>query len=753
MNQIFFRDFLFDDRIIRNARITLENSMVAESLAPDGFIFTIEFNPDIPSPVPLKSNEGDFLESNEGDQLYSLGDISTLGDLIPYSYGEEVTVYHNDQLLGKFFVQSIKQKTEFSFEFTCTSIVGMLSTVTHYGGIYTDQDQTTFKDLVDDIFNTAQISSATYTIDNELKTLPIRNWLPIASCRDNLLQACFPLGISILKDADGSLHFTYNNGVAVAAIPSSRIYMDGRSLDYETPATKVTVIEHAFYKSSVDQTVELYNDNTAVVSKLVTFEKPCYDLNATGGLTIDVVGGIEQSGANYAIVSGAGTLTGKEYTHTTKEISMFTGATGEPNEKTVSDAYLVDASNSYYTTLRVARYYGHCDEDSYAMTLVDTERNYTGQLVSFKDVTGKQKTGYIRTLDINLSETVKANARIASGFALGPFGSNFVDSLILWSGDGEGEMDANMVSLNGRVGSFDPSDYGLDGEHVRLVVFSSSPGGQGGTNGSPGTTGTFRDMPTAGAGGDAGAGNIGLWYKEIDIDLTEASYSVTLGEGGAAGVVGGGAGGDLNHSSFGTHSSSQGIEAESGGYYNIITLHTYGGKGDDGIRGGDGGGGLGWDGTHDSYAESADGESVYFMNGNTPASVNGGHHGASYSWMNWYTSGHYRASAVGGGGGGAAVGNPGGDGTDSTAADALGTGGNGANVHSSYYPKQAVLGRGGAGGHGGGGGGIAGNYEYETVSDNYYAAGAPGAGGNGSPGGKGADGFILILSPKTITGV
>ena len=751
MNQIFFRNFLFDDRIIRNARISLENSMVAESLAPDTFTFVLEFSPDIPSPVPLKSNENDDLESNEGDLLYGLGDISTLGDLLPYNYGEEITVEHNEELLGKFYVQSIKQNTATQFEFTCTSLVGLLSTVTHYGGIYTKlvggvPTPATFKEIVDEIFATAGVPNTAYDMEAELETLPLGNWLPIASCRDNLCQCCFPLGISILKNPDGSLHFTYNNSVDVTEISSDRIYLEGRSIDYQTPATKVTVIEHGFYESSVDQTVELYSDTTTVTSKLVTFEKPCYDLQCTGTLSIDVVGGVQQCGANYAIVSGAGTLTGKEYTHTTKEMSMSTGASGEPNEVSVTDAWMVDATNSYYTALRVSRYYGHVDEDSYAMTLKDGERNFTGQLVRFTDVKGDLKTGYIHTMDISLSSTLKSSSKIASGFALGPFGSNFIDSLVIWSGNGEGTLEDNMVSLNGLTGTFIPSDYGLANERVRVIVFSSSPGGSGGMDGTASVNNGQYEYPTIGYGGDAGTPGDELYYYAEDIDLTAASYSISLGAGGSAGAKNGGAGGALAHSSFGSYSSSSGIAAGSGGYYNPVTLHTYGGPGDEGARGGDGGGGLGYIGPGMGRDfESFDGESITF-NGVT---YSGGGHGASYTG-----GAGWPGISVGGGGGGAAVGANGGDGTDSTGfySVALGAGGIGASVPNTSYPKQAILGKGGAAGHGGGGGGIPGNTSIynSALGDDITYCGTVGAGGSSSPGGKGADGFIVILTPIAI---
>jgi len=748
MNQIYFRDYIFEDNVIREGKLSLKNAMVAETLNPDDFNFTIEFGEDKDVSIQLRSLT-DYLFSAEGSKLYGLGNSEDVSDITPYVYGETVTVYHDGELLGQFYVRSIKQTSDTQFQFSCTSVIGILATINHYGGMHSGDPNAhdTFGEIVTDIFNTANIAAASYTIDSEVASLLIRGRLPIDSCRNNLLRICLAEGVSILKNADGSLQFTYNKSPDVASIPDDRIDIQARSIDYQTPATKIVVTEHEFYPTSLDQEVVLYENDVAVTNELVTFQDPCYGLTTTG--TLQIV----SSNCNYAIVSGTGTLTGKIYTHTTKELSLQTGASGEPSEKSVSEVEVINSSNSFYVAKRLANYYGHAEKDVFSMWLDPAERNYTGQLASYRDRKNIVKTGYLQSMDVTLSAKLKADVNAMSGFAAGPFGSNFIDSMIIWSGNGEGTPERNMLSLNGLTGSFNPSAYGLNGKRVRLVVFSSSPGGQGGENGHDADNGeSWRDAPVLGAGGQAGAEGFGLWYYAVDLELGSSAYPVSLGAGGAAGAINLGAGGALSHSSFGSYSSANGIEASEGGYYNIITLRTYGGRGKAGVRGGNGGGGTGYRGPWDNYADSQDGESVTFEGVTYP----GGTHGASLRgtqrWSDSWGTEIHTWSCVGGGGGGAAVGAAGSDGADTLNSDSPGIGGNGASVPSTSYPKQTILGQGGHGGHGGGGGGISGNMEsYSSGGDDHWDKGTPPAsGGTASPGGKGSDGFILILSPVEI---
>lgn len=724
---IEYLDYTFTDADIKDGNIYVENSIVAESLAADKFSFTVINRMDQPGDA-LESLT-DVLESSGGEMLVSSRvDISDVTDFI---YGTPVLFYHGSNLFGKFYVENVTRISKYQYRFECCSAVGMLLNIKHYGGVYHNE---TFSDLVDDILGTAGITE--YQIASDVANVAVSGWLGVEPCRDALKQVCFATGCSILKNSDGSLRFTYNQDAGVTEIASDRLYIGGK-VDYLTPATKVVMIEHDYYVTSLDVESELYSDDTTVTDKIVTFDAPYHDLTTTGTLTI------ASYGDNYAIVSGSGTLTGKAYTHTTKEISVETGSDSAEYEIRVEDATLISASNSYYAALRVANFYGSSKLVSYGLKLEESQRNYTGQLVSFRDPFGDERTGYIKSMDITLSGILKANCKISTDFSPGPFGANFVDQLILWSGDGTGDADRNMVSINGLTGTFRPADYNLQGERVRVVVFSSSHGGQGGANGTAAYTDSDTSgWATPGYGGQGGSGGTGIYYYSVDMVLSETSYTISLGEGGTAGIIGGGEGGGISASTFGSLSSHNGNYTE-GGYYNIVTRRLYGSAGQNGYTGGMGGSTIG-----ERYYESRYAPSARASSGGSVAGFSGGLGGAN--WQYYPINSNKAYWVAGGNGGGACYGANGQAGTDSTGEGSFGRGGNGASVPSTHFPKQSILGIGGLGGHGGGGGGISGGYRQEGRTRWYYYGGTHGTGGTGTPGGKGSDGFILILSPKEV---
>lgn len=728
MNRITYLDYVFTDEDIAEGNVFMENSLVSESLGADTFSFSV---------IDRNGQLSDYLYSLTDELTSSSGDLlassfGTVSDILPYKYGTPLSYYHNNVLIGKFYLKSIKRTAKNRYKFAAQSAIGQLINIKHYGGVYVNE---TVSSIIASILSLlGMVEGTDYTIDGEIENLLLSGWLGIDNCRNQLQQVCLAVGCAVLKEENGSLHFSYNQNIDITPIASDRLYVDGAAIDYTTQATLVTVTEHAFYKTNLDEVVELYNDDNDVTGKVITFDAPCYDLEPTGTIVILA------SGDNYAIISGAGTVTGKKYTHTTKELSVNTNVDSAPYEVKVENATLVTALNSYYVALRIANYYGSAEEVSYNLLLKDDERNYTGQLVRFTDPFGDEIAGYIKTMDITISGKLKANCKIATNFTMGPFGANFVDQILLWSGNGEGELDRNMVSLNGRTGVFRPADYGLQGQRVRVVVFSSAHGGTDGTDGTAAYTQNYAVYN--GLGGKKGTPGKGITYYSKDIELTEDEYTISLGEGGEHNTD------TAEHSVFGSIDSDMGNYTE-GGYLNIITQRIYGDEGVPGYDGADGGILRGYYGSQNHYcADNAapGGNLLEWVGG-----LGGKNYRFTSSWSTPSGDSHKAANyTAGGSGGGACYGSDGQNGTDTTGSGSfsvLGRGGDGASVPAELYPKQAILGRGGGAGSGGAGGGTAGNetrYNYSSTSIN---VGTHGRGGKASPGGKGSDGFILILSP------
>lgn len=608
-------------------------------------------------------------------------------------YGDAIELYtRNDEFIAKMYVDSVERVSKHAWRVNAVSAVGLLIKRNHYGGIYTGEAASTVIASI--------MGSIPYTLAGRVSGEEIRGHLPIASARDNLHDVLQELGASILKDANGDILIDYIDTASIADIPASKIYLNEGGVNVPAKATEIVVVEHSFMQTTLDEQVTLF-DNTdtgnVVSGKLIRFDEPMYNLTTLGALTID------ESNANYAVVSGLGELTGYKYTHTQEEYHLATGATGDELVVSVRENELINSSNSYSLAKRLAGYYAEANTSTLAAAVSDVR---SGHHISFINVYGEASDGYVEEADIALGVSVdKTDLTVATDYTPGPFGATY-DSVMI--------LDASETWQVPWV---------LSGQHVRVIVFSGSKGGQAGFDGEAGKTWSQDNyLGDPARGGAGGAGGLGFRLAIEEMDLTNASYIVTIGTGGAGGASNGAEGTDGTDSSFDSISSADGVATTS--YYDIIDNVTYGETGDSGEAGGDGGKGVN-NGTMDDPIKTG-GDVI--VGGTT---YNGGN--------SFYTG---QAGWFSGGGGGAAGGTNGSDATTDPLWPGFyhTNGGDGASAsivpaHESTYAK------GGAGGHGGGGGGLAGG---ARSGGSYTDGGAIGAAGAGGAGGQGSDGFVLI---------
>ena len=792
-NRIVFQNYTFTDDSIMSGSVYTELSAIGETLAADVLTFTTQ-NTAL-AQLRLCDVNGVELNDVNGVELYVQEQTPGMDLASVIKYGEAVDYYHDDVLIGRFYAKPPRRIGPTTYKFECVSAIGLLISMKHMGGIYEGE---TVGSIVADI-----LGSIPYTIDADVAAVTMYGWLPIASKRDNLQQVLFACGGSVLKDSAGEIHIGYNDPSTAITVPDDRVYLGG-SVDYLTPATDVTVIEHSFYASSITPS-EVIFDNTlgvAAASITVEFDKPYHSL-VGNGITI------EDSGANYAVISGTGTLEGVPYIHIQRALSQSTGAVGDTKEASSTKATLVSSLNSSNVLARMAAYYGQATQTACGI-VVNDER--TGDLIKFTDPFYENTTGYIKSMEMQMSATLKANAVISTNWKPTALGNNY-DSYITITDD-------DLVN-----GTWTP-DPALVGKQCQLVIFSGAQGGQGGyagespqnTNGIVGGMGvgfTYRGQPvgigyvyydwgypgdpaTGGQGGKGGAGGASAAkILTVDIPSLAASYSVAFGAGGAGGSGGTAVrnpGGNISytdptdgalggHTVFGSWDTDNGGDF-SGTYVSKIDGTILADVGDTGISGGKGGDGgaavhyLRFDTAAEAssydYAalgKGGDGDAVDAYTGGIGEDGTTGNVYDLTSGNVYLQRGYYRAmNGGGGGGGGAAMGNNGSNGQQSSRGTynliisateqhsieylnylyysgsvwtPIGaSGGDGADA--TIAPAQAVY-KGGKGGAGGGGGGGAGASAANAVAGSYNYGGAwSGKGGNGGQGGQGSNGFAVL---------
>lgn len=671
---------------------------------------------------------------------------STDGSLSQFNRNERLTVYHDETLLGTFYLQSVTMTGPDTYEFYATSAVGLLDDSDHMGGIYTGQ---TLEEIVADI-----CVGVPYSVKRNIRNTKIYGWLPIDSRRNNLSQVLFATGSSLVTDYDGVLRIEGLPSVVAHVVGLDRMYADGAGVTYDKPVTQVSVQEHNFFE--VDESVELF-DGTAADGDVIAFNEPVHDLTASG---LE----IQESGANYCVVgAGSGTITGKKYAHTVRTLTKAVSASGEINEKGVKDATLVTMVNSSFVLNRMADYYGSRNQLRAGVVfggeavgaVVSTVHPYTGERVST----------FWETEDIVLSGTMKASVTGRIGYEPKDISQGeYYDERVLLTGSGQ------FVVPDGV-------------EHVEAVLIGCGADGQPGSDGGTQTCSKSKDIKTANTpGGGSSYVTVSAFASTMAADATDGGSGGNGGAGGKVLSVSLDNVGGLTipftcasvideETVFGAFNSGDGIRIPTG-YVDPVTHDIFARDGADGSNGGDGGGGG-------SSGQDVDGVS---------GGVGYDEYNSASSYTKDYTTGTYSHSigACGGGGAGgssgANKGQPGGDAfvpddrevvdrslssnrfNVYTSSPTGGWGGNGADGG-----DAECYGCGGGGGGGGGGRGVSpsasasstikakvstgGTVTAYAYARTYFTTPDPdGRTGTGGRAGSGKEGCIILFYKKRVEG-
>lgn len=674
-NKIIYLDHTFTDADIRSGNPSYARDLLSASLEIDTFEFEV---------------------------------LSSDTTLTKFVRNTPLTYYHYGVQMGIFYVQKISRTTVCTYRFECTSTIGLLDESYHNGGIYTGE---TVKEVVEDVCGPFPV-----WIKTNIQNIQLYGWLPIATRRENLSQLLFAIGATLKVDYNGTLRVEGLWDGQSTEIDAGHMHAGG-SVEYSTPVTQVIVTEHA-YTANATETTELFNGTTAAGDK-ITFDEPCYDLTAEGF-------SILEAAANYAIVSaGSGTLTGKKYVHTTRQIVKEVQPASRElvsqsdNIVTVENATLVSLVNANAVADRLVRCYA-CTER--IVNKMVTQRESPGDVVSvYHPYEDAAVQGCIESSDVTVSGKLASTESILVGYTPPDIGEQeYYDTVEVVTQSGAWTVPENVTS-------------------IRIVLIGGGQGGASGRKGEDGETGTS-SPGDGGAGGLGGDGGSGGKINQVEITVEPGSvHQVSIGTGGTGGAFSGdgnNAGNAGTDTTFDAYTSVDGASSPNGitDPVNQVTYAVQGNTGGSGANGGNGG---------SSSTPNGAGES-----GQSVGSYAGGAGGEmDYRDSDTYGEGY----GCGGGGGGAAMGSNGengGNGDTDLLSDILGTGpgylsqggdgGDGGNA--TIAPEQpSVYGSGGVGGYGGGGGGGVGGAKGKEIW-----TGAVGAGGNGGPGGAGAPGCVLI---------
>lgn len=679
-----------------------------------------------------------------------------------FDKNEPIQYTHRGRVRFRGFLQSVDREGQNLYSLTAASAIGLLTERNHPGGIYTGQTaERVIKDICGDL---------PVLVKSNIKDIPLYGWLPYAkppksSARDNLCQVLFALGATVRADADGVLRVFILWDGASGAAPEERIY-EGASVEYEGAVSALAVTEHQYMQGGEEAALF---EGTASNGDVVEFPEPMYDLKAAGFRLLS-------HGDNHAVLSaGTGTLTGRKYIHSTRQVIRSVWPGVPENVKSITDPTLVSLTNSNAAATRLAAYY-KCRE--VIENGVALKQQDAGDLLrAYHPYDRETVSACVESMDVNGSGILKADMKLLVGYEPPqPDTTEFFSSFIVVTKSGTVTLPEGTV-------------------RIRAVLIGGGEGGEGGTHGTAGTAGGLASITRTraggsvgkagepGKGGAAGKGGKGGNIAIFDIDDPGPTLQIKLGPGAQGGPahppdsvsspppptnphtylythV------DLPLDQRGVYSSVDGSPSDTG-YYEPMERKTYARPGAAGIDGGDGG--EAGSGSFSTPSDEVLGI-IYRLTttpgkaGGDAASYSGGKGAESYFEAKYtvyedtyyYPTAETRVSAgsVPSGGGGAANGENGGS-PSSVTKNAGGKGGKAAAPAPSTVP-----GSGGNGGNGGGGGGAGGagyvganqgnqNPGPEVTESSAGAAG--GAGGEGSDGTNGASGCAIIYYSQAKT--
>lgn len=271
---------------------------------------------------------------------------------------QPVEAYHNNQLLGVFYVDDIPERTGIgNYTVECQDAVGVLDSYDWPGKMYTTA--TAFSAVISDIV------SGAFEVDiaSDLSAKTVRGYIPAGTRRGALQQVAFAAGAVVDTSRTEKIKFFAPDYTAPKAIPARDVYTGG-SVKQSAIVTSVVVTYHTYTKGS-----------------------------GTSGDDVVTVGG-------------------EKYVHTTGNVTVNNPgvtASDKQNVKTVSDATMVNADNAQEVANRVYDYWMRRKTVSTKIVLDDETMM---QYVTVPTQWGQDMTGSLMSAKITLSNLTAADIEV-----------------------------------------------------------------------------------------------------------------------------------------------------------------------------------------------------------------------------------------------------------------------------------------------------------------------------------------------------
>lgn len=537
-------DYLFQDDQVFEITSSQAVAIVGQELSIDTFAPIVADSIENTMDITLFASADDKVIQLQDGQIYSLEvkDKQTASDLIKLPDGTPVWYYRDRELVGKFYLETVKRQAKNKYQLNCVSAIGRLDKMYHGGGLFR---VSTFGAVLRHILAAGLHGEGQpvieYVVDPDVESLTVSGWLPYDTKRNNLYQLIFAYGVNIIKNTDGNPRFTfvYTMQGDAEVIPEVNIFYGG-NVEYVRPYSSVSIMEHTYSEILSNEYVTLYDntDTTRIDTEEIWFDQApviVSTLAATDGLTI------HSATENSAILSGNGKLVGLPYTHTTRTVTRANAAWEKEKTASVLKCTMVNEINSQNLLNRLFAFY--CPQDY--IKKISNEIIFTtqrpGKQYQFINPYKETEHAILTKMENRASSFNRASCEFYAGFDPVGQAGLFQHCIIL---------DKATFERDGGIFSVPVEVFDQETPQMRVVLIA---GGTGGSSGWPGKNGkdarTYTDVEKSadisgmwyggegGDGGNGGSGGAGGRVYSVTIQNPEQTYQYTIGTGGEGGAA------------------------------------------------------------------------------------------------------------------------------------------------------------------------------------------------------------------------
>lgn len=309
--------------------------------------------------------------------------------------------------MGAFYIDNWQSKNDNKMEFRGIDLIGLLDKADFDGGMYSN---ITAENLIASIMQSAGFSSDYYSIQQNLKNISLKGYIPQCTHREALQQVLFTIGAiaNCARTDIINIERIQENGQP-NPISRGNVFKGTKEIEQGEIITGVLIQAHNYTQGTENK--KLFEGELPTGTHKILFSNPSFNMTCTGAT-------IQSSNANYVVIkvttAGNVIVNGYEYIDNKQDI-LVANENLNGNEKSnvlkIDSVYLINTLNAQTIAQRIIDYYNKKFTTKFKF-IIDDEK--AGDNVIVDENYGNTLNGYITELDIDLTGGYVAKSEIVA---------------------------------------------------------------------------------------------------------------------------------------------------------------------------------------------------------------------------------------------------------------------------------------------------------------------------------------------------